>query len=209
MFYTLLWGVRDGGPEVARILLPELRKKHPEELPLETIQWVANLLRDESMYPEAIGIYEFIFKENPASGRTTVDLVRAYLLNGDLKKAKTHYLKAKEAEKDKVDQKNIEWDMDYLQAMEKPFPLNEAYMHKLAGDYEVRHITIKDGRLFYFREGGTAPKPRPLLILSKDTFFIKGVVWFRFKVEFDDQGNPVKLVGFYDDGRRDETKRTK
>jgi len=77
---------------------------------------VANLLRGETMYPEAIGIYEFIFKENPTSGRATADLARAYLLNGDLKKAKTHYLKAKEAEKDKVDQKTIEWDMDYLQA---------------------------------------------------------------------------------------------
>jgi len=28
-------------------------------------------------------------------------------------------------------------------------------------------------------------------------------------VEFDDQGNPVKLVGNYDDGRTDETIRTK
>jgi len=28
-------------------------------------------------------------------------------------------------------------------------------------------------------------------------------------VEFDDQGNPVKLVGNYDDGRRDESERTK
>lgn len=194
---------------MARSLLPELRKKHPEELPRETIRWVANLLRDESLYPEAIGIYQFIFKENPASGRATADLARAYLLNDDLKKAKTHYLKAKKAEKDKVGQKAIEWDMDYLQAMEKPFPLDDAYMQKLSGDYEVRHIIIKDGRLFYFREGGTAPEPRPLLALSKDTFFIKGVVWFRFRVEFDDQGNPVKLVGLYDDGRRDETKRTK
>ena len=42
-----------------------------------------------------------------------------------------------------------------------------------------------------------------------DTFFIEGIVWFYFTVEFDDQGNPVKLVGNYDDGRIDETKRTK
>jgi CubicO group peptidase (beta-lactamase class C family) len=208
-FYTLLRGVRDGGPEVARILLPELRKKDPEELPWGTIAGVGSLFQEESMYPEAIGIFEFILKENPTSGISAYDLARTYLLNGDLKKAKTHYLKAKEAKKNKVDLNKIEWDLDYLQAMEKPFPLDDAYMHKLVGDYEVRHIIIKDGRLFYFREGGTAPRPLPLLALSKDTFFIKGVVWFRFKVEFDDQGNPVKLVGLYDDGRRDETKRTK
>jgi tetratricopeptide (TPR) repeat protein len=161
------------------------------------------------MYPEAAAIYEFIFKENPASGRAAYELARTYLLKGDLKQAKTHYLKAKEAEEDKVDMKNINWDLDYLQAVEKPFHLDESYMQKLAGDYEVRHITVKDGKLYYFREGGAVAEPRPLLALSKDIFFIEGVVWFRFKVEFDDQGNPVKLVGLYDFGNRDESKRTK
>ncbi|MCK4760267.1 MAG: hypothetical protein KAT69_09455, partial [Candidatus Aminicenantes bacterium] len=65
------------------------------------------------------------------------------------------------------------------------------------------------GRLYYFREGGVTAEARPLLALSKDTFFIEGVVWFFFKVEFDEEGNPVKLVGNYDDGRRDESKRSK
>ncbi len=208
-FYTLLWGVKDGGSEKARSLLPELRKKHPGELPWETVGWVASLFRDENMLSEAIAIYEFIFEENPTSSRGAYELARAYLLKGELKKAETHYLKAKEAEKDKVELKNIEWDLDYLQVARKPFPLDKAYMQKLVGDYEVRHITIRDGRLYYFREGGTAPEPRPLLALSKDTFFIEGIVWFRLKVEFDDQGNLVKLIGLYDDGRRDESKRTK
>lgn len=208
-FYTLLWGVKDGGPEAARSLLPELREKYPEELPRETIGWVARLFRDENMLSEAAAIYEFIFTENPTSGRAAYDLARTYLLKGDLGKARMHYLKAKELKEDKVDQKNIDWDLNYLQAVEKPFPLDKAYLQKLAGDYEVRHITVKDGRLYYFREGGTTPEPRPLLALSRDTFFIEGVVWFYFKVEFDDQGNPVKLVGNYDDGRRDESKRTK
>lgn len=208
-FYELLWGVKEGGPDAARSLLPELRKKHSDELSWETIGWVASLFRDENMLPEAASIYEFIFKENPTSSRAAYELARTYLLNGDLEKAKAHYLKAREAEEDKVDQKNIDWDLDYLQAAQKPFPLDEDYMQKLAGDYEVRHITVKEGRLYYFREGGTTPEPRPLLALSKDTFFIEGVVWFYFKVEFDKQGNPVKLVGNYDDGRRDESKRTK
>jgi tetratricopeptide (TPR) repeat protein len=190
-FYTFFRGVKDGGPEAARRLLPELRTKHADELQWETIGWVASLFRDESMYPEAAAIYEFIFKENPASGRAAYELARTYLLKGDLKQAKAHYLKAN------------------LQAVEKPFSLEESYMQKLAGDYEVRHITVKDGKLYYFREGGAVPEARPLLALSKDIFFIKGVVWFRFKVEFDDQGNPVKLIGLYDFGNRDESKRTK
>ncbi|MGD8536991.1 MAG: serine hydrolase [Candidatus Aminicenantes bacterium] len=208
-FYTLVRGVRDGGPEAAQSLLPELRKKYPDDLPWDTVGWVARLFRDENMLPEAVAIFEFIFKENSTSGRAAYELARAYLLNGNLEKAKSHYLKAKEAEEDKVDQKNIDWDLEYLQAAQNPFPLEEAYMQKLAGDYGPRQIWIKDGKLFYFREGGTVGEPRPLLVLSRDTFFIKGLVGFYFKVEFDDKGNPVKLVGNYDDGRTDETKRTK
>lgn len=208
-YYKLVWGVKDGGIEAVQSLIPELRKKYPEELPLETVGKVANLFQNDSMYPEAIAIYEFVFKENPTSGQSAFNLARSYMLNGDLKNAKAHYLKAKEAEKDKVDLKDIEWILDYIQAIQNPLPLDETYMQKLAGVYGVRHITIKDGRLCYYREGGSAPYPRPLLAFSKDTFFIEGVTWFRFKVEFDDQGNPVKLVGHYDTGRRDESKRTK
>ncbi len=208
-FYALVWGVKDGGPERARSLLSELRKKNAADLTRDTIRQVAGLFRDENMFPEAAALYESVFNENPDSGRAAYELARACLVQGDLEKAKTFYLRAEKAEADKVDPKNITWDLDYLQAAEKPMPLDMDYMQKLAGDYEVRHVTIKDGRLYYFREGGAAPEPRPLLALSKDTFFIQGVVYFRFQVEFDDQGQPVKLIGLYDDGRRDESKRSR
>jgi tetratricopeptide (TPR) repeat protein len=208
-FYALVWGAKDGGPEKARILLPELRKKNAADLTLETIGQAAGLFGDENMLPEAIALFEYIVGENPKSGRAARDLARACLNQGDLQKARTYYLQAEKAEEDKVDPKSIKWDLDYLQAAEKPLPLEKDYLQKLAGDYEVRHITVKDGRLYYFREGGTTPEPKPLLALSKDTFFIQGVVWFRFQVEFDDQGQPAKLIGLYDDGRRDESKRSR
>jgi tetratricopeptide (TPR) repeat protein len=157
-YYTLLFGVKNGGPKAAQILIPELRKKDPEKLPWGTIAGVGSLFQGESMYPEAIAIFELILKENPTSGLSAYDLARTFMLNGDLKKAKTHYQKAKEAKKNKVDLKKIEWDMDYLQASQKPFPLDEAYMKKLTGEYGPRRVMIKDGRLYYFREGGTAPE---------------------------------------------------
>jgi hypothetical protein len=208
-FYTLLWEAKDGGPEKARAILPELMKKDPKDLTWETVSQMAGLLSDENMLPEAIAIFEYIANANPNSGQAAFDLARACALNGDLAKAGTYYKKCEKAGENKVDPKRIQWDLDYLQAAEHSVPLDTDYMQKLTGTYELRQITLKDGRLHYFREGGAAPGPRPLLALSKDTFFIQGVVWFRFKVEFDDSGNPIKLVGSYDDGRRDETKRTR
>jgi CubicO group peptidase (beta-lactamase class C family) len=208
-FYALVWGAKDGGAERARVLIPELRKKDPAGLTRDTLRQVAGLFADESMFPEAVALFEYVLGENPRSGRAAYELARACLNQGDLQKARTYYLRAEKAEEDKADPKSIKWDMDYLQAAEKPAALDQEYMQKLAGDYEVRHITIKDGRLYYFREGGATAEPRPLLALSKETFFIQGVVYFRFQVEFDGQGRPVKLVGLYDDGRRDESKRSR
>jgi len=208
-YYKLVWGVKDGGIDTVQSLIPELRKKYPEKLSWETIGKAANYFQNEKMYSEAIAIKEYIFKTNPTSGQEAFNLAQSYLLNSDLKSAKVYYLKANEAEKDKVDLEDIDWILDYIQAVQNPFPLNETHMQKLAGDYQVRHITIKDGRLYYFRDGGNAPDARPLFALSKDTFFIKGVTRVRIKVEFDDQDDPIKLVLQYKNGRRDESKRTR
>lgn len=46
--------------------------------------------------------------------------------------------------------------------------------------------------------------------MSRDTFIIKGLSRFRLKVEFDEKGNPAKLVGLYIDGTpRDGSPRDK
>jgi len=80
----------------------------------------------------------------------------------------------------------------------------------IEGDYGPRHLQFKNGRLYYFREGGAYPEGRPLTAMSRDTFIIEGLSRFRLKVEFDEKGNPVKLVGLYIDGTpRDESPRDK
>jgi CubicO group peptidase (beta-lactamase class C family) len=208
-FHRLLREAKEGGPDGIRALLPRLKRDDPDALPRETVGGIAGILAEEGLLAEAVAIHEFIFEGNPASGRAAYDLARAYLLQGDLEKARASYGRALQAREEKADLKAIQWDLDYLRAAEQPLSLGEADMNKLAGEYEARRITVKEGRLFYFREGGSAPEPRPLLALSKDTFFIEGTVWFKFRVEFDGEGRPVKLVGLYDDGRRDETTRTR
>jgi tetratricopeptide (TPR) repeat protein len=200
---------KDEGAKAVFGLLPDLSAKYPDILTRQRISGLAELFADQERYPEAIAFLEFIYKENPASGRAAADLARACLSAGELERAKTLYLKAKEAKQDKANIRNIDWDLDYLQAVQSPAPLEESYMQALAGDYDVRHITVKDGMLYYFREGGTSAAPRRLLPLSRDTFFIEGVIYFRIKVEFDDQGRPAKLIGLYDNGNGDESLRNK
>jgi hypothetical protein len=49
----------------------------------------------------------------------------------------------------------------------------------------------------------------PVFRDQKDTFVLETLPSFRLKIEFDKKGNPVKAVGLYDDGSRDETVRDK
>ncbi len=208
-FYALLRGAKEGGPARLIDLLPEMRKKDPKDLTLETLGDLAGLMDEEGLPAEAVVLLESVYREKPRSGQTAFDLARATLLLGDFEKARKYYLAAEGAEEDKVEPKNIRWDLDYLEAAQNPVALDGDYVEALAGGYGARRLSVKDGRLHYFREAGTAPEPRPLLALTKDTFFIQGTVWFRIKVEFDAAGRPAKLVGLYNDGRRDESIRNR
>jgi hypothetical protein len=95
------------------------------------------------------------------------------------------------------------------QGLDKPLKLREDYLRKLAGAYGPRHLEVRNGRLYYFREGGSIPDPQPLAALSKDTFVLETTSSFRLKIGFDKKGRPAKAIGLYDDGRRDETARDK
>jgi CubicO group peptidase (beta-lactamase class C family) len=209
-FYTILWEAKRNGPDGVRAVLPRLRRKDPKALDWDTLGGIAGILGDEEgLQAEAIAVLEYVAGEKPDSGQAAFDLARANLIAGDLDTAGTYYDRAAKAGQDKVDAAKLAWDLDYLKAARDPVVLSEPAMIKLAGEYEARRILVKDGALYYFRENGTAPEPRPLLALAEDTFFIKGQVFFKFKAEFDAGGTPVKLVGLYSDGRRDESKRTR
>jgi CubicO group peptidase (beta-lactamase class C family) len=209
-FYTLLWEAKRNGADGVRAILPGLRRKDPKALDWDTLGGIAGILGDEEgLQAEAIAVLEYVAGEKPDSGQAAFDLARANLIAGDLDTAGTYYDRAARAGQDKVDAAKLAWDLDYLKAAREPLALGEAAMLKLAGDYEARRILVKDGRLYYFREGGAAPEPRPLLALAPDTFFIRGLVFFKFKVELDESGNPAKLLGLYSDGRRDVSKRTR
>ena len=111
------------------------------------------------------------------------------------------------APEDPAEQASVDWAMDYIKAMEDPAKFDEGELQKIAGDYGPRHLTIKDGSLFYSRPDAGTSEPRQLIAVSKDTFVIEGVSYFKLQVIFDEQGNPTKLVGIYESGQRDESPR--
>lgn len=207
--YQFAWELQEKGPQAVGHL-DDLKRSYPEAFTPDMLNFVLEVFQGEAnLTPQVIALLEYNLSEHPKSGKALLDLARAYLAAGDADKARLCLDQAGKAEEDKVEPAIIDWNLAHAQALKKPEKLEEEYMKRLAGDYSPRHIIFRDGRLYYFREAGTYPEPRALVAMSRDTFVLEGASGFRFKIEFDDKGDPIKVVGLYEDGRHDETLRSK
>ncbi|MBN2226126.1 MAG: S41 family peptidase [candidate division Zixibacteria bacterium] len=96
----------------------------------------------------------------------------------------------------------LTWTIANLEALHAPAVIDHAVMQKYAGVYGPRTIRYENGELVYQREGRL---PYPMVAMSEDTFVFKDIPYFRLKVEMDGDGNPVALIGLYDDGHTDRS----
>jgi CubicO group peptidase (beta-lactamase class C family) len=206
--YRLGWDLEAKGPQAAGEL-KGLMGKNPGVFDRDAIGFLAETLLEAGLAPQAIALLESNAREHPRSGSAQADLGKVYLAQGDRTRARKAFETARAAEEDKVEASVIEWNLEDIRALDHPLKLEEAALQRIAGDYGPRHLEFRDGRLYYSREGGTYSGSRPLTPMTPDTFLIEGASDFRLKVEFDDKGVPVKLVGLYQDGRRDATARNK
>ena len=206
--YRFGWELAEKGPEAAAEL-PDLAKKFPKEFSKDGIGFLTAIFEDANRLAESRALLQGYVKEYPRSGQAQLALAKILAQMGDREQAWTYLKKAKRAKEDKVQARELKWNQQYIQALNRPKKLKESYLRKLAGDYGVRHLEFRDGRLYYYREGGRAPDYRPLVSMSKDTFILETEPAFRLKIGFDKKGNPIKAIGLYEEGRRDETLRTK
>lgn len=208
--YEFIRKVKEQGPTIVPELLAAMKTKHPEDFSRDIIIFLGSLFMEEKLFQEAIAIYEFNVKENPASGEDVVLLARAYLEKGDRGQAAVYYRKALELNKDKTfDTTSIAWALAYINTLEKPVELEADYLKLLAGDYQSRRVEFKAGNLYYYRKSAGSDDPVKLLAMSRDTFISPGIIFFRLKFEFDPQGNPTALTVIYEDGGRNRSTRNK
>jgi hypothetical protein len=102
--------------------------------------------------------------------------------------------------------RGLQWAREALRVEKNPFVLSDEEMQKFAGDYGPRHIALRDGRLYYQRDG------RPeygLIPLKKDMFALEGYGSFRIQFTMDESGKAIKIVGHYIQGNTDQSPRTR
>ena len=98
----------------------------------------------------------------------------------------------------------VTWAIDGARAQLEPVTLDEKLLKKYVGEYGERKITFENGDLFYQRTG---PKYK-LIPLKANLFAVEGLDYFRIDMLTDKKGRVTTLVGLYDDGRKDPSKRT-
>jgi CubicO group peptidase (beta-lactamase class C family) len=208
--YEFIRKLKDQGPVVVPGLLAAMKAKYPGDFSRETIIFLGSLFMEEKLFQEALALYEFNIKENPGLSGDIVLLARACLEKGDRDRAAAYYRQALETNKDKTfDTTSIDWALAYIDALEKPLELEADYLKLLAGDYRWHRVEFKEGNLYYSRLDTGSDEPTKLVAMSRDTFIIEGLIFFRLKFEYDMQGNPAALILMAEEGGQDRSTRDK
>lgn len=94
------------------------------------------------------------------------------------------------------------WTVETKEALKNPVDVSEDVLKSYAGSYGPRRLTFEDGALYYQRENRARMK---MIAMAKDVFCFDEIDYFRLKVVLDADGNPVELMGLYDDGHTDSS----
>jgi hypothetical protein len=98
----------------------------------------------------------------------------------------------------------LDWAIAGLEAELNPVEVDAATLASYAGDYGPRHLRVEDGALVYWRD---EREPIVATPMTETLFQFEAIEYFRLEVVLGDGGAPVKLVGHYDNGHRDENPR--
>ena len=177
---------------------------------LKGLQKIGLELQESNDPKAALKIFLLNLEYNPHSFDTHKDLARAYLENKDLKQATLYYQKALDLAKGKeIDTQAITWGMTFIKGLKNPLKLSLVHLKRLAGDYGPRHIVLKEGDLYYFRDNADAKEYKKLIPISKDTFIMEYLINFRLRFNIPKTGAANKVTGITEGETEDVSVRTK
>ncbi len=102
---------------------------------------------------------------------------------------------------------DFRWRLEWVGALLDPPTLPAELLREYAGDYGERHVEMRDGALYYFREGAAIQSPRRLHAISENTFVLEDENSFRLRFDRGSEGSVNRVTGLYLDGEQDENGR--
>lgn len=194
------------GLEAGLALLAAFETAHAEPIPDAEIVALASYLGGRGLEDRALGLLEArsgavpsepvlrALAEAQVSARRYETALATYRMLGALDGVDASQL-----------QPRIAWLEEGLSASTSPSGPDLASLQAIAGRYGPRRVEFDAGRLYYLRDGATARTA--LVPLGADLFALASSATFRLRVERDDTGAPVALIGRYADGRSDVSPR--
>jgi len=105
-------------------------------------------------------------------------------------------------EKEKL---HLKWMTESLEGALNQPELSEAQLKIYVGNYEDRKVTLENGSLYYQRNRNAKFRMTPM---TDDMFMFDELESFRIIFLKDSKGKVTGLLGIYDDGHADKSKRT-
>jgi CubicO group peptidase (beta-lactamase class C family) len=193
------------GKETGLQKIQEVRANFPDLFNEQLLNELAQYLDGRGKGEEAVAVYKICLESFPESVGAYVGIGMTYMGAGKNQSAIESFeaaLKIKPGNRRAKD--GIQWARDAIKAERNPVSLSVVDMERLVGNYGPRHIKLRDGRLYYQREGRDEYR---LKALTKDTFALEGYVPFRIRFVSDETGKVTKIVGLYIGGQTDESLR--
>jgi CubicO group peptidase (beta-lactamase class C family) len=185
--------------------IEEAKETFPELVEEDSLTDMARYLGGSDKKEEAIAILKICLESYPESADAYLGLGMTYLDMGKNQAAIESFEGSLKLRKgNRLATRGLQWARDALKAEQNPVALSLEELERFAGDYGPRHISLRDGRLYYQREGRQEYR---LLPLDKNTFALEGYGPFRIQFVSDETGQVTKIVGLYIQGNTDQSPR--
>jgi CubicO group peptidase (beta-lactamase class C family) len=195
-----------GGDGAARRRLRTISAKAATRPDLDETMELGEFFAGRGLGPLAIEVLQRAVAAAPESASANLALGRAFESSGDLDLAMASYRQARTLEGDGGEaERHMRWAEQRRAARRDSVMVTDEKLERLAGRYQDRTITVRDGRLRY--EGGPTPASwlRPI---SDSLFELETDPGTRLRFVGGESDAPAKLVGIYRDGTIDEWPRS-
>jgi CubicO group peptidase (beta-lactamase class C family) len=195
------------GADAAREEFRKTRADENSRLSPDQAMGLAEILAQLGFAPLAIEVLATATGDFPGSSRLHRARGDALQSAGEHRAAIESYRLALALEPDDEDvPRRIRWIEDRLTAETNPVHVPRSTLESYAGQYDVRRVTLREGRLYYQRDGNPEHQ---LIPLSQDLFALSGSRTIRLRFVGNGVRPASKIIGIYSDGRTDESVRSR
>ena len=159
-------------------------------------------------FRQAAEFYRHFLREHPDQAGGYDRLAAAHVALRELESAQAAYRAGLElSEPGSVDAARFAWKLRWIGGLLSPLSIPDEVLRSYAGDYGPRHVELREGSLYYYRDDADDPAARRLYAISEDVFVMAEADFFRLRFEPGASGAAKKVTGHYIDGQRDESRR--